>query len=392
MTMPSVSLDHSYTARVCQWYCRTCNLRNHQLRENCRACNGNRVNDITIPDLDDRSRQVQMDEDLLARIETMRLSRRAGAQASPHDSDAAWLSDWVVHNHFPELDSTQSYVEREQASLDPKKLTVISADFQTAGRGTRDRQWHSGEAQSALMTFYFRFPEECSKEFINRNVPNVTQVLAVSAVDVLRRTARNQDGLCFNVKWPNDIIVNDRKIAGILARAEASPGSRLDRITVGIGVNLNAPQADLDLIERPVFPATSLRAISGCETVFDVGAFRQELAVSFAAALRRFFIEGFAGFLEQLNALDVYLNRRICFQVNQNNTFDATYLGINESGHVSLRLDDGKVQAFPSGEVLQRAPGEAPPPREPDKPVEEVRKKGEPRGRESEVSEKKGRE
>lgn len=281
----------------------------------------------------------------------------------------------------------------------PKELWQLGEDEARCMSGLAARSWwqglkflgsakkHKSRSTAWPSSADPRYPlgaaaEECSTAFINRNAPNVTQLLAVSTVDVLRRTARTQDGLCFSVKWPNDVIVNDMKIAGILARAEASAGSRLDRIIVGIGVNLNAPQADLDLIERPLFPATSLRAISGSESVYDVSAFRQELAASFAAALRKFFIEGFAGILEQLNALDVYLNRRICFQVNQHTTFDATYLGINESGHVTLRLDDGNVKVFPSGEVLLQTPGEVRQQREPDKPAEEVRKKGEPRGRE----------
>merc|ERR1712187_1091731 len=99
--------------------------------------------------------------------------------------------------------------EREHAKFDQTKLTVVSADFQTAGRGTKDRRWHGVRAQSILSTFYFRFPSECSSPFVNQNAPNVTKVLAASAVEVLRRVA---PGLHFGVKWPNDVVVNGHKI------------------------------------------------------------------------------------------------------------------------------------------------------------------------------------
>jgi len=329
------------------------------------------------------------DEDLQARIQALRASRRAGATATPNDTSASWLAEWIDHRHFDEIDSTQDYVEREHASFDQTKLTVVSANFQTAGRGTRDRAWHATQAQSALMTFFFCFPSECSDSFVNRNAPNVTQILAVSAVDTLRAAVFCQEGLAFGVKWPNDVMVNGKKIGGILARAEMSPGLRLDKIMVGVGVNVNTPQAELDEIERPVWPATSLHAVTGDETIYDVEAFRNKLTFNFAAALRNFFVEGFGGFRERVNSLDVQVGKKVFFRVSSECVIEGTFMGVNDSGHILLRRDSGKdagaVSTYPSGEIVPES--SVPPeqkaqmPQESEEQTEEPRKTGEQRGR-----------
>jgi len=284
--------------------------------------------------------------------------RQGVLSESTDESDTAMLNEWLSHRHFVEVDSTQSYVEREHKSFDQSRLTVVSADFQTAGRGTRERTWHADRGMSALMTFFFRFPQECDNAFVNRNAPNVTQVVAVSAVDVLRETVLDLDDVSFGIKWPNDIVANGMKLGGILARAEPSPGPRLDAIIVGIGVNMNTPQVVLDTIERPVWPATSLRALAGDrdETTFDVEAFRSRLALKFAANLRRFFVDGFAAFRERVNASEVHIGRTVLFRVSQAETFEGTYLGVDENGHILLALEGAEVKAFPAGEIVPRPP------------------------------------
>jgi len=262
------------------------------------------------------------------------------------------LAEWVCPIHFDELDSTQKYVERECASFDQGKLTVVSADFQNAGRGTGERTWCATQGQSALMTFYFTFPSSCSNDFVNRNAPNVTQVLASCAVNVLTATAMQTcaSGVAscrFGVKWPNDVVVNDHKIGGVLARALFSAG-RLDRIIAGIGVNINTSQADLDEIKRPVWPATSLQVVTG--RTHDVGAFRRDLSLAFAGALQTFFVSGFASFRESLGAMDVFVGRSVTFRIHET-AIEGTYLGTNEEGHILLRTEGG-VQAYPSGEII----------------------------------------
>ena len=87
-----------------------------------------------------------------------------------------------------------------------------------------------------MVSFFFRFPSSCDKDFVNSNAPNVTKVLAVAAVDTLQWATEES----FGIKWPNDVVGSGCKVGGILARAVPFNG-RLEGIIVGIG--LNVPQA-----------------------------------------------------------------------------------------------------------------------------------------------------
>lgn len=288
----------------------------------------------------------------------------SGSGDAPAPSSAVLpADDWVVELHFDEVDSTQNYVEREHPSFDQSRLTAVSADFQTAGRGTRDRQWEAVRGQSVLVTFFFRFPEDCSTAFCNRNAPNVTKVVSVAAVDALRRAASERlpddvaGALKFGMKWPNDVVVNGRKIAGVLARAVLSPKGRLDAVVVGVGININQTQSELDLISRPVWPATSLRAIAGdpeAVPAFDVAAVRGAFVRGFAREMRTFFAGGFPAFRERVNELEVHMGKPIRFRVSDNEVVDGTFAGVDEEGLIQLRLPSGAVKAYPSGEIVPR--------------------------------------
>mmetsp|Transcript_30288 Transcript_30288/g.85428 ORF Transcript_30288/g.85428 Transcript_30288/m.85428 type:complete len:292 (-) Transcript_30288:134-1009(-) len=281
-------------------------------------------------------------------------SAPAGAEGAPGGDES--LEGWLDCRHFQTIDSTQSYVEREYASFDQSKLTAVSADFQTAGRGTNNRQWVSPEAQSVLITFYFRFPQELDTPFVNQNAPNVTQVLAVAAVDVLRSAAAGGAGLSFGVKWPNDVVVGGRKIGGVLARAQVF-NQRLEGVIVGIGINVNTPQAELDLIDRPVWPATSLRAVTGDARTYDVGAVRLQLVRAFASSLRRFFASGFAAIRERFNSLEVLVGTRVSFRITETDVLSGVFEGVDGNGHIMLRLGSGELRVFPSGEIVPRPSG-----------------------------------
>ncbi|CAJ1350025.1 unnamed protein product, partial [Effrenium voratum] len=243
------------------------------------------------------------------------------------------LVDWVDHRHFEELDSTQSYVEREHESFKQEKLTVVSADYQSAGRGTGERAWHATKAQSVIMTFFFRFPEHCESDFVNSSAPNVTKVLAVAAVDTLEWATEGQR---FGIKWPNDVVCSGCKVGGILARAVPFNG-RLEGIIVGIGINVNTTQEELDRIARPVWPAASVLSLT--KRRCEVPEVRRRLVGCFALHLQRFFAGGFAVFRDRVNSLDALLGTKVWFRAHESDEFECVYEGIQEDGLILLRRD-----------------------------------------------------
>jgi BirA family biotin operon repressor/biotin-[acetyl-CoA-carboxylase] ligase len=135
---------------------------------------------------------------------------------------------WTI-NEFEEIDSTNSWLVARAKEGAPHG-TVARADFQTAGRGRLDRTWEAPRGVS-LLTSILLTPRVSLEQ-----LPVITASVALAASRGLTRLC----GLSPKVKWPNDLIVNDRKLGGILAElvdvVEGSP-----RIVVGLGLNLQWP-------------------------------------------------------------------------------------------------------------------------------------------------------
>lgn len=276
---------------------------------------------------------------------------RVAAAETPDPEDAV-EQDWLREMHFEELDSTQGFVEREHRGFDQAKLTVVSADFQTAGRGTRDRTWEAVRAKSVLATYFFRFPAECQTAFVNSKAPIVTKVLALATIDTLQWATGGQSGVEFGIKWPNDVMANGRKIAGVLASSVLSPEGRLDGIVIGVGVNINQTQAEMDAVHRPVWQASSLRAITGDDREFDVAAVRRRLNMNFAKNLKLFFAEGFAAFRDRVNAAEIFMGSQVRFRVSTEEEIDGTFDGVDDEGHIVIVPASGLPRSFPAGEII----------------------------------------
>ncbi len=138
-------------------------------------------------------------------------------------------------------DSTNEWIKRNIDRLDASKITVVCADHQTAGRGTRGKTWFSPPNRNLYVSFYFTTPESFHCE-------NIAQVAALSIVDCLAAFE-----LRAQIKLPNDVLVIGKKIAGVLC--ETLCLSHRKGIVVGIGLNVHMTQKELSTIDQA---ATSL--------------------------------------------------------------------------------------------------------------------------------------
>ena len=119
-----------------------------------------------------------------------------------------WSGAWDVR-HFDEIDSTNSYL-RGEARRGAPEGTVAVAGHQTAGRGRMDRRWEAPAGASLLLSVLFR------PAFDPAELHLCTAAMALAAVEACRRVA----GVEAVLKWPNDVLVGEAKLAGILAEAE----------------------------------------------------------------------------------------------------------------------------------------------------------------------------
>lgn len=131
---------------------------------------------------------------------------------------------------FETIDSTHTYVSNNLSTIDHG--SVLLAYSQTAGRGRRGRKWSSPIGKSLSLSIVL-------KEFSAQMKPTLLTQLTAAAL----QQALSETGLPVAIKWPNDLLINRRKVAGVLTEAMFER-QVLQAITIGIGINLNQSQSD----------------------------------------------------------------------------------------------------------------------------------------------------
>lgn len=127
--------------------------------------------------------------------------------------------------------------------------TVVTARHQTGGRGSRGRQWWDAPGQSLLMSVLLK------PSILTAHVPQLSLVAGLAVADALAAAT----GVAPRIRWPNDVLVEGRKICGVLPEAVAGADGRMEYVLLGIGLNVNQSEFPDEL--RP--HATSLRLITG---------------------------------------------------------------------------------------------------------------------------------
>jgi BirA family biotin operon repressor/biotin-[acetyl-CoA-carboxylase] ligase len=149
---------------------------------------------------------------------------------------------------FDSLDSTNRYA-LDEARRDAPEGVVAVADHQTAGRGRRGRVWQAPPGSSLLVSVLLRpnLPPE--------RAALATMVAALAMADAVEATT----GVAADVKWPNDLVVGDRKLGGLLAETETAVDGTVSAVVIGIGVNLNWRALPAELAET----ATACNLLTG---------------------------------------------------------------------------------------------------------------------------------
>ena len=149
--------------------------------------------------------------------------------------------------HYTCIDTTMR-VATERARSGCPEGTVVTADQQTGGRGRHGRDWYSERGLGLYLSLVLR--PACSP----KSTPLLTLVAGLGVKEALERTT----GVGCDIRWPNDILIRERKCCGILVEMEASRGA-VDHVIVGIGINLNQLEFPADFAAT----ATSLRIETG---------------------------------------------------------------------------------------------------------------------------------
>lgn len=246
--------------------------------------------------------------------------------------DTTWLGKELIY--FDTIDSTNEYAK--QIAMESQHGTVVVGDQQTAGKGRLGRTWISPRGCSIYISYLLK-PEIA---------PSHASQLTIVAALATAKAVEEVTGLTTQIKWPNDIVVNGKKVCGILTEMSADM-DQIHHVVVGIGVNVNMTSFD----EEIAATATSLRLEK--EEVIS----RAQIIV---AMLKHFEVcydvfcktEDLTGLLEEYNARLVNKDKEVRV-LDRKNEWTGIARGMNESGELLVETDEG-VQTVLSGEVSVR--------------------------------------
>jgi len=240
--------------------------------------------------------------------------------------------------YLDSVDSTNSYGKR-LAESDFSDGTVIIAEEQTSGRGRLGRDWVSPKGKGIWMTIILN-------PYIKPNL--ASQVTLIAAMAVLKAIKAVYD-MDIMIKWPNDLVVNGKKVCGILAELGAEI-ERVNYLCVGIGINANLDESDFK--NQALDMATSLKIAAGMEVE------RKKLIVRildiFESYYSKFLEKGSIEFMiEEYKKYLVNMGKEVRL-VAKNEEIHAITEDITSEGHLLVRLDDGTLKEISSGEVSVR--------------------------------------
>ena len=239
--------------------------------------------------------------------------------------------------YLSECGSTNAYVKEHFEEFGP--VGAVYTTNQTAGRGRLGRSWVNAEGKALYYTVAIREPLA---------QPATLPLLASLAV---KQQLALRYGVECQIKWPNDLLLNGKKIVGILCESVSYGYEQQGRgILCGIGINLAQPQSYFDAADLP--HGTSL-VLQGAKVDLDVDP--QWLAESltdfgFDRPLYVFARDGFAPYREEYKAACVNLGRRVTFDLSNGEKGAGEAIDVDDEGRLVVRTDAGEQHVF-TGEV-----------------------------------------
>ena len=233
---------------------------------------------------------------------------------------------------FDEIDSTNSESLRQIQSGNTENRVVV-ASSQTAGRGRRGRQWLSPKNAGIYLSLTRHFSMQANA------LQALSLVTAISVLEALQELGAQ--GL--QLKWPNDVLFEKKKLAGILLELQQKENSRF--VVFGIGVNIEMSAESLEGIDRPVTDLNSI--ISELPSRVTLLA---ALLNKLCRNLEKYESSGFSSFEERWNGLDCYRMSDIEIQNGESRLIGKS-LGVDSDGSLLLQTAKG-IQSINGGEVF----------------------------------------
>ncbi|MFQ5609549.1 MAG: biotin--[acetyl-CoA-carboxylase] ligase [Woeseiaceae bacterium] len=227
---------------------------------------------------------------------------------------------------FSRIDSTNTYL-KDQPSPQPGRFRVAIAEHQTAGRGRQDRAWISSPGKSLCLSLSYRFAV----------APPDLQALTLALGVGVAASLSDLGVARVKVKWPNDILIGDEKLGGMLTEAQYRASDDVT-VIVGLGLNIGLPEAlDADDVSDWADTATDLKS------VLEEPPSRQELSRAVIDTLfetcKSFEHDGFQAFADQFRRFDALSSRNVVLDT-PDGVVNGIAQGVDEHGALLVEVDE----------------------------------------------------
>lgn len=239
------------------------------------------------------------------------------------------------HIHYYETCPSTQFIAHDEEQNGALDGTVVIAEEQTAGRGRMARPWSSVAGQGVWMSIITR------PTLTPQQAPQMTLVAAVAVT----RAIEELTGIEATIKWPNDILIDGKKVTGILTELQADP-DQVKAVILGIGMNVN--QDPEDFPEELQSIATSLKIITGkpidrAQLIAKIFSFLEVYTTMYEK-------HGFGPIKLLWEGYSNTTGKRIR-AVMLNETITGTAIGISDEGVLELKLDDGSIRGIYSADI-----------------------------------------
>lgn len=237
---------------------------------------------------------------------------------------------------FTSLESTNTYA-RQHASEQPSHGLLVLAEHQSAGRGRRGKRWVSPFGSHLAMSLVWEFEAR----------PHALEGLSLAVGVAIKRALATYGVAGVQLKWPNDIYFDGKKIAGILLEMVVDPMGHCS-VIIGVGINFQLCELQAQSIDQAWTDVASHLAADGsrntlCAAIID----------NLVDVLSAFVADGFAPYQQEWKDADAWHGKRCTLSTARDST-TGTALGVDERGALIMQLDDGRESRFMGGELSLR--------------------------------------
>lgn len=232
---------------------------------------------------------------------------------------------------FESIDSTNTYLKSVAKKKNPR---VCIAESQTSGRGRLNREWYSPFGKNIYLSLGYSFEKDMSA------LAGLSMVVGLSIIQALKYLNLKEPLL---LKWPNDVIIKNRKLSGSLIEIDSEANGLSDAI-IGVGLNVNMTHEN----EKIKAPWISLHQM--LNHPLDRNQLCASLINWLMKYLTKFEKEGFLPFKKEWEEYDSLFDKNIKLASGKD-IIKGVARGINEYGHLKLEVEKGYIRTFSSGDT-----------------------------------------